>query len=246
MKQVEFDAQIERMVSFYGDKAYPRERIEMIYRAVKYYHPEVWQLAVDMIIADCERAPMLSKIKEFLRLAQNQLPDKETIDPNAHIRAQLNDAAKAARPCYKCFNTGLIVVYRKWQGLSEAALACNCQWGEVVTKLPEFRTVRRIQAIDPFYYVLGFDPNKAEKLLLYRDVPWRHKSQDALNEISEIYFTHEIHIVPVYWSPSGVRLSGFEPGTQDKAPADPVKWIRDIAASKELKKSENDHEWGNT
>lgn len=210
MTQQEFDLEMNRLVSFYGDKAYPTERIDLIYKSLRWQHPEVWNKAVDLAMADSEKAPLLAKLTEFVNRAKSMLPDLKADDPYAPIRAQIDEAMKSKNPCYKCGNSGLIIAYRKWQGLSEAVLACNCQWGDVAVKVPEYREVRRIQAHDPFYYVLKFDVNKREKFEIYGDLPWRANASEAVTELAERYYTRELNMKPLFWSHQGVQLSGFE------------------------------------
>jgi hypothetical protein len=75
----EFANQIELLKATYGDKAYPEPRTKRIWAWAKKTNVELFKAAVQNAIGDCERAPLLAKLKEFYTEIRNKSPEKDKI-----------------------------------------------------------------------------------------------------------------------------------------------------------------------
>lgn len=80
MNPTEFRAQIDRLTSTYGPKAYPMERTELLWNEFKSVN--IWDFAeiVSRIIAENAMAPMLPKFRElFSGMKERSTSHKEEL-----------------------------------------------------------------------------------------------------------------------------------------------------------------------
>lgn len=139
MNHEEFGAQMQRLVSVYSDRAFPTDRIQIIWQAVKNYPDRTFQVAVDDIIGDCMQPPNLSKIREYLMAARKKTGDHA--DVWQPIRDQLAAAESAKNDegwCHQCFNSGTFMAHLKDDPHKYLRVfTCDCRWGELAASLPE-------------------------------------------------------------------------------------------------------------
>lgn len=201
MNEVEFGTQIDRLKAVYGDKSYPHDRVLMIWKKMKWRHPLALEGAIDHLIADNQYAPMLVKILEAVGSVERANPDWK-IDPYKETRDKLRAYRIQAGSCHRCSNTGVFTALRKYQGLTPATMICLCSAGSLAKQLPDYRECRQPELHDPFYLIFEFDPNLHLKMDLYRDLYFEN-STESQGTLAEIYYSKEIHMQPVYWTPPG-------------------------------------------
>lgn len=203
MELHEFSKHMERLKEVYGDRAYPEERIKIIWQKTKWRSEKVWEETTKRLIADSMQPPMLSKILEMYAIVQRDFPEIKT-DPYAHIRDELR--LKAQKPsCTRCGGHGTLVAFKKYNKLQSTSLICNCYCGGLAKKLPENRADREINDHDFFYMVFEFDPNKEIKFDWFKDLSSDDPAR-VMNELSDIYYNKEIYFDPCYWVPKGWNI----------------------------------------
>lgn len=154
MTEFEYGAQIDRLKAVYGDKAYPDERVSMIWKKMKWRHPDVLEMAVDQLIADNQYAPLLNKILEAAVAAERAHPELR-IDPYAEVRIELSNRRRESTQCHMCWGVGIITAYRKdLEGHPGEDLLCTCYSGRLAEKLPEYRGLPPWLVYYDHYYVL--------------------------------------------------------------------------------------------
>lgn len=62
MTQEQFIAQIDRLHNVYGEKAYPKERMDVIWEKVRHTSREQFERAITQLIGECFSPPALSRI----------------------------------------------------------------------------------------------------------------------------------------------------------------------------------------
>lgn len=141
MTREEFAEQMQRIVAVYSDRAFPTERVQIVYAAVKNYPARTFQVAVDDIIGDCMQPPPLSKIREYLMAARKKTGDHADIwEPKREEIRKLERATNEQGWCHMCFNSGLFMAHRKddpHQCLT--VFLCTCKAGAIAAELPEHR-----------------------------------------------------------------------------------------------------------
>jgi hypothetical protein len=60
----QFAVHMQRLVDTFGDRAYPPERMKLIYQEVADFGDTWWKLEVDKLIGNHRIAPLLSEIRE--------------------------------------------------------------------------------------------------------------------------------------------------------------------------------------
>lgn len=75
MNRQEFVDHIEKLKETYGDKAYPDPRVERIWQWARKIKEPLFKIVVSDAIADCERAPLLGKLKEIYGNTRQSNPD---------------------------------------------------------------------------------------------------------------------------------------------------------------------------
>ena len=175
MNRDEFLTGIESLTRVYGDKAYPPERIDIIWQRVKYRHQVVWFEAIDNLIADNPHAPLLKKILDECSTVQHNHPELSN-DPYKSFREELAKAQHEGSQCLSCLNTGVITGYRKdIEGNPAQEMLCTCHLGSIAQKLPENRAL-------PFWRI-GF-----EKTYM-KHAEWLRRA-DGLERYQHIYRMH--------------------------------------------------------
>lgn len=171
MTREEFQSQMSRLIKVYGDRAYPPERMQIIWRKIQFRHPKIFESSVDALIADNAHPPLLSKIMEMLVMVGKQYPDLDK-GPETDLRDQLIEAQKRPGGCDKCENWGVIRAFRKDKfGHPEEYLLCDCRLGSIAARLPEYRRCGEWHQYYDHYYVLDSEYQSSEKLALFSHIP---------------------------------------------------------------------------
>ncbi len=117
MTEHEFKGQMTRLVSVYGDKAYPPERMSLIWREMKNAALYEFEAIVSELIGTCSYAPLIDKF----RTAKSELFAKNSCDYERKLRAWV-----AAQPrCPYCDNYGYITATHRVNG-SIQVFGCKC------------------------------------------------------------------------------------------------------------------------
>ena len=117
----EFKSQIDRLKSVYGERSYPEEREEIIWREMRYLLAFEFERIVSELIGTNATAPMLTKFREAkfdLGRKNAGTDDKEL---SAWIDAQPN--------CSLCNKTGAVLAKRK-ADMYQFAFMCSCALGQ--------------------------------------------------------------------------------------------------------------------
>lgn len=105
MEKSQFIKEIECLRNTYGNKAYPDERVKVIWSTFKNYQYTDFHHGVRQLIGDSNRPPMLPDLKSTIRRS-----------------IILVDHG----PCENCDRTGFIPILKK--GISYV-YRCHCKWG---------------------------------------------------------------------------------------------------------------------
>ena len=136
MTYSEFEPTIQRLRAVYGDKAFPRERVEVVYRAVKFAPLDVWLETLNELIGESMHAPPLSKIRETLNIVRKRYGT--TDDGWDWLRAEIKRCESIEPICPKCHNTGVLECYKKQDPHQyRYCMACDCNIGDGAIWLPE-------------------------------------------------------------------------------------------------------------
>lgn len=137
MNLEEFYRGMNILTDVFGDKAYPRARVDVIWRTLQHSPINVWLDAINGLIGDCERPPGLTKIKDTLYASKKKmnLGDDDFWTP---IRRQMEALQKVKNACNHCFGYGIISAHR----LDDAqhyqySFGCVCTAGNLAMQLPE-------------------------------------------------------------------------------------------------------------
>jgi hypothetical protein len=161
----EFEQSISRLKAVYGDKAYPKERVEMVYRAVKWTHLAIWEESLNEIIGDCIHPPTVSKIKEIVNLTRKRMSIDD--DPFKNLRAEIRELEKTSQ-CRKCFGSGTLSAHRRDDEFQHLfVFGCDCAAGVKAMLLPE-------------------NKNKIRQWNLIIEKEWRHDFEAAHDQGTRI------------------------------------------------------------
>lgn len=137
MTYQEFEPAIARLRTVYGDKAYPKERVEVIFRSVKYSSSRVWDETVTELIGEAMHAPPLSKIREVLYLVKKRF--NESSDPWQAQREEIRGLERTSS-CRQCYGSGTLAAHRRSDPHEHLfVFSCDCYAGQVAIQLPENR-----------------------------------------------------------------------------------------------------------
>jgi len=117
----EFERQMDRLKSVYGDKAYPDERAELIWKEMRYLPVHQFEEIVGEMIASSAQAPMMGKFREAKQdLGRRHASEYEQRD---------NDWTDTQPDCHDCDKTGSIVATLN-RNQTIYAFRCPCPIGE--------------------------------------------------------------------------------------------------------------------
>jgi hypothetical protein len=123
----DFQKQIARLTSTYGDKAYPPERVQILWAQLRHCQVDDMRAAVSAVIADSPRAPMAKDLAEAVEQAARRRRDVEA------------SGTGELPKCRYCWDQGWVVTRRTGPSLG-TALRCCCAAGRArLRTIPQFR-----------------------------------------------------------------------------------------------------------
>lgn len=132
----EFEPTIGRLRAVYGEKAFPRERVDVIFRALHYVPIQVWAETLTELIGESMHAPPLSKIREVMYIVRKRMGHAE--DMWEPVRRQIAELGMNPNPCDRCFNSGIFMAHKRTdEHAFMYCFVCDCRAGELAKKLPE-------------------------------------------------------------------------------------------------------------
>ena len=193
MTNQEFSEQIGRLTHTYGDKAYPTERVGLIWRRFGNRHVRIFSAAIDNLIADNLQPPLATKIAEAVYAAAKLNPELD-VDQFSEARAQLEAAQRQTSLCRKCYNFGTVRAWRKDKvDFPEEWLICDCRCGDIAARLPENKRMPKWLHYYDYYYVLDSDSAADETLAKFAHVCEMPKDQ-RIGELMRVMKT--MHKMP--------------------------------------------------
>jgi hypothetical protein len=75
MNMAEFDTQISRLKNTFGDRAYPDERLKLIWREVREFSSGWFEKLVDRLICDSRLPPLLPEFRNEISRERERLWD---------------------------------------------------------------------------------------------------------------------------------------------------------------------------
>jgi hypothetical protein len=183
----EFELSAGRLRTLYGEKAFPRERIEIIFRAVQYSSSKVWDEALNLIIGEHMHAPSLTKIKEALYAVRKT--HGETTDAWEPIRDRIKATEKlpADQNCGQCFGSGVLMAHRRADERKYLyCFGCSCPAGDEAMRLPENKSkIRQWDMSHRIDWRQEYEP----------ETPRRPASrQDARLAVSKLFVGHDLNV----------------------------------------------------
>lgn len=140
----EFEPSVVRLRSVYGEKIFPPERLDILYRAVQYVSLDIWTEALDLVIGEHMMAPNVNKIKEAVYAVRKTKGD--TADAWEPLRERIRATQKLPedKNCRQCWGGGTLYCYLKDDPHQyQYVKICDCAAGEVAAKLPENKRLRK-------------------------------------------------------------------------------------------------------
>lgn len=129
MQSGEFNEQINRLKTTYGDKNYPDERITAIWNETRNLDFYEFENVITRIIGAERYAPMVDKIKEYISGYQKL---------NYEQQKMRMEEEMALNPCKRCGGTGFVIASHRNIPSSDFAFRCSCKAAEfyVSKKIP--------------------------------------------------------------------------------------------------------------
>ena len=118
MTQQEFQSQVERLKSVYGDRAYPDERVKLLWSAAGSLPGDWFRRTVDSLIGGMRQAPVLSDFQEAIGAERERVWRSQKA---AQLSAKVMDFAR----CSWCGGNGVVLARRK-DDHTPWAFKCRC------------------------------------------------------------------------------------------------------------------------
>lgn len=147
MTRGEFASQVKRLSATYGERFYPMERVESLYK--RFHKSSILALteAVTQLIGNEIHPPNMNKMVEAVAAATRDLVLE---DPHAEQRLKLSTMTAAyAVDCDKCACTGMVDYSRISEDKRYRYVAtCDCEAGSLAERFPENRLARRWRGLE--------------------------------------------------------------------------------------------------
>ena len=119
MNEYVFESEIKKLRNVFGDRFYPKERIEEFWSLVKKCEDQDFQECVSRWIRDLDRPPMGAKFLEFF-----QDYEKKNYERN---KQNLAEKLRTGQVCRSCGDEGLVLAIKKQDGSKWAFLCSDCK-----------------------------------------------------------------------------------------------------------------------
>lgn len=120
MERNHFINQMQRLISVYGDRAYPAERVSLLWKECSYLADYEFSDLVSELIGTCGTAPMLGKFRELTEGIRRKHAEKRKSEFEAWAEQQMS--------CSYCAKTGVVLARKKTDG-NLCAFVCFCEIG---------------------------------------------------------------------------------------------------------------------
>lgn len=199
----EFQPAMDRLHAVYP-RAYPKERMDLVYRAMRYTSAAVWNETVNELIGDSMQPPSVSKMREVMYLVRKKF--NEPGDPWEPLRQEIAGKVKASQ-CVKCAGSGALTAHKRNDpNQFEFTFGCDCEAGNLAMKLPENHGKIRqwnYQIAQEWRHAFESEP------------PQRPTREAARAAVRDLYRAGDMN-----------SAIGFEPGPKRGSEAD--KWEADL------------------
>lgn len=143
MTEVEFTKEATRLLKTYGDKAFPQERLQLVFKKFQHYPSDLFAEVISEVIADCISVPNITKMQEYANVVKGRRQDVR-VDPFAFARERILQKSKEQTTCRHCQSGGIVTAIRKGDPHNyEWDFLCNCGAGALCAQLPEHRGLQR-------------------------------------------------------------------------------------------------------
>jgi hypothetical protein len=122
MNRKEFNEQMARLISVYGQNKYPVERLDMIFRAVNAISLEHFENQVSEFIGSSDKPPLMQDFRNALAGLLTEA-----------IKKLMETKLVNIPSCLNCDNTGHARMYEKDTGF-EFAFQCTCERGKILCR----------------------------------------------------------------------------------------------------------------
>lgn len=147
MTRTEFATQIKRLAATYGDRYYPMERVESLYKRFRKSSIIALTEAVTQLIGDEIHPPPMKKIVEAVAAATRDL-----VLEDLHVEQRLRltkMTSTYAVDCDKCACTGMVDYSRRSEHMRYRYVAiCDCEAGRLAELFPENRLAKRWRQLE--------------------------------------------------------------------------------------------------
>lgn len=123
MRDDEFDTQMNRLKSVFGDKAYPDERATLLWRDVRNLSGRWLEGAVDQLIASCRQAPLSSEFGPLIGI------ERERVAKLEKDHAAIHDWNQPYK-CEFCRDRGVYLCLLNGDRSAPYAFRCHCPRGQ--------------------------------------------------------------------------------------------------------------------
>jgi len=116
----EFLPKISILQKVYGEKAYPAERVSVMWNKFKCLTYQEWSAGIDRAIASNRWAPMMPQLEDVFI---------NEINKSAQLNRKMIVSKATNGICKHCKNTGIVMKTRA-RDMIEFAFRCTCPLGE--------------------------------------------------------------------------------------------------------------------
>jgi hypothetical protein len=109
VNQSDFELSAIKLKNVFGDKAYPPEKLRLIWEQLKHYSSSEWQAAVHNLILNHRYAPQMKEIEEALEQSKARSSSTQS---DSIIRESIIEE-KNGTACSYCESFGTLVARRK-------------------------------------------------------------------------------------------------------------------------------------
>ncbi len=162
MTEYYFEEQMSRMRSLFGEKSYPKERLNSIWRTCAVLPNESFKFIVDRFVDSARTAPLPEEFKKLAYEEKKRL-GIEYKEPETLPSKEAD--------CWDCGDSGNLFIFRKetfepWAKWGDGVIRCHCKVGRArpISQGPIWNSQWETSySKDPVYYIelqKGFRPNK--------------------------------------------------------------------------------------
>jgi hypothetical protein len=157
MNEYRFKNTMGRMIAVYGEKAYPKVRMDLIYRTVEQCDADEFDKFCDILIGNEKFAPMMEKFNEFRVTDRTRRSIAE--------RSELVQRMEMGKACRFCADDGRVIAIKRSDKSTWAFLCSYCEKGN------RFRELSAAPKGEPFVRIATWKAELAESFALLDQMP---------------------------------------------------------------------------